>query len=150
MATVIIHSDFRAQENKSVIVSTFSPSIYHEVRGLNIKISIFFFWCWVSSQFFHSLSPSSRCFLVPLSVIRVVSSAAYLRLMIFLSAILFPAYDSSSPAFFIIFYSAYKLNKQGDYIQPCCIPFSILTSQLFHVRSWLLLLDLRTGFSGDR
>ena len=44
MAAVIIHSDFRAQENKSVIVSTFSPSIYHEVMGLNTKISIFFFF----------------------------------------------------------------------------------------------------------
>ena len=50
-----------------------------------------------------------------LSAIRVVSSA-YLRLLIFFQAILIPAYASSSPALSI--YSAYKLNKQGDNIQP--------------------------------
>ena len=51
-----------------------------------------------------------------LSAIRVVSSA-YLRLSIFLPEILIPACASSSPAFLMI-YSAYKLNKQGDSIQP--------------------------------
>ena len=42
---------------------------------------------------------------------------AYLRLLIFLLAILIPACVSSSPAF-LMMYSAYKLNKQGDNIQP--------------------------------
>ena len=51
-----------------------------------------------------------------LSAIRVVSSA-YLRLLIFLLEILIPACASSSPAFHTRF-SAYKLNKQGDNIQP--------------------------------
>ena len=51
-----------------------------------------------------------------LSAIRVVSSA-YLRLLIFLPAILIPACVSSSPAF-LMMYSVYKLNKQGDNIQP--------------------------------
>jgi len=51
-----------------------------------------------------------------LSAIRVASSA-YLRLLIFLPAILIPACASSSPAF-LTMYSAYKLNKQGDNIQP--------------------------------
>ena len=45
-----------------------------------------------------------------LSAIRVVSSA-YLRLLIFLPAILIPACGSSSLAFHIM-YSAYKLKKQ--------------------------------------
>ena len=45
-----------------------------------------------------------------LSAIRVVSSA-YLRLLIFLPAILIPACASSSPVF-LMMYSAYKLNKQ--------------------------------------
>ena len=58
-----------------------------------------------------------------LSAIRVVSSA-YLRLLIFLPAILIPAYVSSSPAF-LMMYSAYKLNKQGDNIQPWRPPFPI-------------------------
>ena len=58
-----------------------------------------------------------------LFVIRVVSSA-YLRLLILLPAILIPACASSSPAF-LMMYSAYKLNKQGDNIQPWCTPFPV-------------------------
>src|SRR5574337_1580668 len=64
-----------------------------------------------------------RLFSSSLSAIRVVSYA-YLRLLMFLPAILIPAYASSSPAFHMM-YSAYKLNKQGDNIQPCCTPFAI-------------------------
>jgi len=77
------------------------------------------------SRLFHSpLSLSSRGSLVPLlSVIRVVSSV-YLRLLIFLPAILISACASSSPGF-LMMYSAYKLNKQGDNIQPWHTPFSI-------------------------
>ena len=52
------------------------------------------------------------------------SSSYYLRLLMFLPAILIPACASSSPAF-LMMYSAYKLNKQGDNIQPWCTPFSI-------------------------
>jgi len=55
-----------------------------------------------------------------LSAIRVVSSI-YLRLLIFLPAILIPACASSSPAFHMM-YSAYTLNKQGDNIQPWLTP----------------------------
>ena len=58
-----------------------------------------------------------------LSAIRVVSSA-YLRLLIFLPAILIPACASFSPTFCMM-YSAYKLNKQGDNMHPRCIPFPI-------------------------
>ena len=52
----------------------------------------------------------------PLSAIRVISST-YLRLLIFLPGILIPSCVSSSLAFYMM-YSAYKLNKQGDNIQP--------------------------------
>ena len=58
-----------------------------------------------------------------LYAISVVSSA-YLRLLILLPAILIPACASSSPEF-LMMYSAYKLNKQGDNIQPWRTPFSI-------------------------
>ena len=58
-----------------------------------------------------------------LSAISVLSSA-YLRLLIFLPAILIPSYSSSSPAF-LMMYSAYKFNKQSDNIQPWCTPFPI-------------------------
>ena len=51
-----------------------------------------------------------------LSTVQLLSFA-YLRLLIFLPAILIPAYASSSPAFHTM-YSAYKLNKQSDNISP--------------------------------
>ena len=44
-----------------------------------------------------------------------VVSSVYLKLLLFLLAILIPACASSSPAFHMM-YSAYKLNKQGDNI----------------------------------
>ena len=59
---------------------------------------------------------------ITFSVIRVVASA-YLRLLTFLLAILIPAYDSSSPGFHMM-YPPYKLNKQGNNIQPCVLKSS--------------------------
>ena len=83
-----------------------------------------FFEYWVLSQLFHSLSLSSRGFwFLRFQLIRMVSSA-YLRLFIFLPAILIPACASSSPAF-LMMYSAFKLNKKGDNIQPWRTPFPI-------------------------
>ena len=58
-----------------------------------------------------------------LSAIKVLSSA-YLRLLIFLPAILIPACASSSPAFCMM-YCVYKLNNQGDNIQPWRTAFPI-------------------------
>ena len=74
-----------------------------------------------------------------LSAIRVVSSA-YLRLLIFLPAILIPACASSSPAF-LMMYSAYKLSKQDNNIQPWCTPFpiwnqSVVPYPVLTVASW--------------
>ena len=57
-------------------------------------------------------------------------SSNYLRLLIFLPAILIPACASSNLAFHIM-YSAYKLNKQGDNIQPWCTPFPIWNQSVF-------------------
>ena len=59
-----------------------------------------------------------------LSAIREVVSA-YLRLFIFLLAILFTSCASSSPAF-LLEYSAYMLHKQGDNSQSWRIPFTNL------------------------
>ena len=53
-----------------------------------------------------------------------------LRLLIFLPAVLIPAWVSSSPAFHMLF-SAYKLNKQGDNIHPWCSPFPIWNQSIF-------------------
>ena len=65
-----------------------------------------------------------------LSAIRVLSSA-YLRLLKFLLAVLIPVCDSSSLAFGMMC-SIFKLNKQGDDIQPWCAPFPIW-NQSFHI-----------------
>ena len=64
-----------------------------------------------------------RLFSSLLYAIRMVSSA-YLRLLIFLPAILIPACASSSLAF-LMMYLTYKLHKQGDNIQPWVTPFPI-------------------------
>ena len=66
-----------------------------------------------------SSSSLSAIWLVSSAYLRLLS--AYLRLLIFLPAILISACASSSPAFWMM-YSAYKLNKQGDNIQPWCTP----------------------------
>ena len=76
-----------------------------------------------------------------------VVSSAYLRLLIFLLAVLTPACASSSPAF-LMMYSAYKLNKQGDNMQPWCTPFliwnqSVVPCPVLSVASWLAYRFLR-------
>ena len=81
-----------------------------------------------------------RLFSYPLlSAIRVLSSA-YLRLLIFLPAILVLVCASSSPAFLMMYYSAYKLNKQGDNIQPWRTPFPVWNQSVVSCLV-LLLLD---------
>ena len=96
--------------------------------------------CWALSQLFHSpLTFIKKLFSSLLSAIRVVSSA-YLMLLIFLPAILIPACVSSIPVFRMM-YSAYKLNKQGDNIQPWCAPFqiwnqSVVPCTFLTVASW--------------
>ena len=75
-----------------------------------------------------------RLFSSSLSAISVVWSP-YLKLLIFLLAILIPAWASSSPAFCIM-YSAYKSNKQGDNIQPWRTPFPIWNPVCCSMSSW--------------
>ena len=64
-----------------------------------------------------------KLFSSSLFAVRVVSSA-YLWLLIFLPAILILACASSSLEFHMM-YSVYKLNKQGENIQPGHTPFPI-------------------------
>ena len=84
---------------KPVTVSIFSPSIGHDMMGLDAMIFIF----WMLS-FKPAFSLSSFTFIKwlfsssLLSALRMVLSV-YLRLLIFLPAILIPACASSSPAF---------------------------------------------------
>ena len=70
----------------------------------------------------------------------------YLRLLIFLLAILILAWASSSPAFHMM-YSAYKLNRQGDNIQPWhsfpSLNQSIVPCPVLTIASWLAYRFLR-------
>ena len=117
MATVIICSDFGAQENKVCHCFHCFPIVYHEVMEPEAMILVFLMLS-VKPDFslssFTFIKRFSSSYL--LSAIRRVSSA-YLMLLVFLPAILIPACASSSLAFHMM-YSAYKLNKQGDNIQP--------------------------------
>ena len=98
---------------KSASVSTLSPSICHEVMGLDAMILVFWMLNFKPTFSLSSFTFIKRLFnYSSLSAIRVVLFA-YLRLLIFLPGILIPACASSSPAFLMV-YLAYKLNKQGD------------------------------------
>jgi len=102
-------------EIKSLTVSIVSPSICHEVMGPDAMILVFWMLSFKTTFSLSSFTFIKRFFSSSsLSAIWVVSSA-YLRLLIFLPAILIPACASSSPAFHMM-YSACKLNKQGDNI----------------------------------
>ena len=126
MAAVTIQSDFWAQENKVCHCFHCLPIYLTWSDGTRCHDLIF----WMLS-FKPAFSLSSFTFIKrllsfsSLSAIRVVSSV-YLTLLIFLLAILIPACASSSQAFHMM-YSAYKLNKQGDNIQPWHIPFPVWT-----------------------
>ena len=109
---------------KSVTVSIVSPSICHEVMGPDTMIFVFWMFSVKPAFSVSSLTFIKRLFSSSsLSAIRVVSSE-YLRLSIFPPATLIPAYASSSLVF-LMMYSAYKLNKQGDNIQPWHTSFPI-------------------------
>ena len=114
MAIITLCSDFGAQENKVCQCFHCFPIYLPWGDGTGCH-DLHYFECWVLSQLFHSpLSLSSRGSLVPLHFLPL---ERYLRLLIFLLAILTPAWDSSSMTFHMI-YSVFKLNRQDDNIQP--------------------------------
>ena len=141
MAAVTIGSDFGDQENKIYHCFHFFPFYLPWSDGTGCHDLSF-----PNVEFYTSFSLSSftlieRLFTSSsLSAISVVSSE-YPRFLISLPApILIPACDSSSPVFHMM-YSAYKLNKQGDSIQPCHTPFpvwsqSIVLCPVLTVTSW--------------
>ena len=149
MAETAIYSDFGARKIKSAMVSTVSSSIYHEVMGLDAMILVF----WMLS-FKPTFSLSSFTFIKmlfsssSLSATRVVS-CAYLKLFIFLLVILIQPCASSSPAF-LMMYSACKLNKQGDNIQPWRTPFPIWNQSVVPHPVLTAVSYLHTGFSKGR
>ena len=124
MTAVTILRGFEAQENKVCHCFYCFPIYLPWTMGPDAVIFIFWMLSFkpafslYSFTFIKRLLSSSS-----LPAIRVVLSA-YLRLLIFLLAILIPAYESSSLAFHMI-YSAYNLNKQSDSVQSWHTPFPI-------------------------
>ena len=121
---------------------TVSPSICHEVMGPDAMILVFWMLSFKLTFSLSSFTFIKRLF-SSLSAIRVVLSA-YLRLLVFLPAILIPVCASSSPVF-LMMCSAYKLNKQGDNIQPWRTLFpiwnqSVVTRPVLNVgyESWTI------------
>ena len=89
---------------KSVTVSIFSPSICHEGIGLDGMVLVFWMFSFKSAFSLFSFTFIKRLFSSSLFAIWVVSSA-YLRLLIFLLAVLIPACASSYPAFCMVYTS---------------------------------------------
>ena len=125
---------------KSVTVSIIYPSICHEMMGPNAKILVFWMLSFKPTFPLSSFTFIKRLFSSSsLSAIRVTSSP-YLRLLIFLPAVLIPACASSSLAFHTM-YSAYKLNKPEKNVLPWGTHFqilkqSIVTCLVVTVTSW--------------
>ena len=129
MAAIAICSDFGGQKNKATVPIVF-PSICQGMMGPDPMILVFWMLSFKPPFSLSSFTFIKRLFsFSSLSVIRVVSSK-YLKLFIFLLAILIPACASSSPMFLML-YSAYKLNKQGDDMQPWHTPFPIGKQSVF-------------------
>ena len=133
------------QKIMPITVSIVSPSICHEVMGPEAMILVF--WMLSYKPTFHSpLSPSSRGFLVPLHFLPLgwyhlyIWGYWYFSWQSWFQLVLHPAWHFTM-------YSAFKLNKQGDNIQPWHIPFPILNQSVVSCPI-LFLLDLHSGFSG--
>ena len=140
MVAIIIWSDFGAQKNKVSHCFHCFLIYLHEVMGSDAMILVFWILSFKETFSLSSFTLIKRLFsFSPLSAIRVVSSA-FLRLLIFLPANLIPACASSSPAV-LMMYSTYKLNEQGDNIQPWRTPFpiwnqSVVPCPVLTVASW--------------
>ena len=129
MAAVTICSDFGVQEKKTCHCFHCFPIHLSWSDGTRCHDLCFFMLRLKPALSVSSFTFIKRLFSSSLlSAIRVVSSA-YLSLVILLPAILIPVCASSSPAFHMM-YSACKVNKQGDNIQPWHTPFPILNQSI--------------------
>ena len=128
MTAVTVFSDFGTQENKVCHSFHCLPIYLPWSDGTRCHDLSFWMLSFKPTFSLSSFTVIKKLFSSSLlSAIRVVSSA-YLRLLIFLPAILISACDSSS-LIFCIMYSAYELNRQGWHT-----PFPILNQSFFHVR----------------
>ena len=130
-------------ETRKIKSATVSTSISHEVMGPDAMMLVLWTLSFKPTFSLYSFTFIKRLFSSSLlSATRLVSSA-YVKLLTFLPAILYPACASSNPAF-LMMYSACKLNKQGDNIQPFPIwNQSVVPCPVLTVASWLAYRFLR-------
>jgi len=137
-STMILES----KKRKSVTASTFFPFYFPWSNGAVCHDLSCFCCCCCCCFLLFNLKPAlsfssftliKRLFSSSsLSATRVVAST-YLKLLMFLPPILIPACNSPSPAF-LMMWSEYRLNKQGDSRLPCGIPFLILNQSVVPYR----------------
>ena len=139
MSEVTIYSDFGAQENKIRYCLHFFPFYLPWSDGTRCHD---LFECWVLRQLFHPcLSPSSKSSLVPLHFLpwewcRLhIWGYWYFSWQSWFQLVFLPAQR------FFMMYSVYKLNTQGDNIQPWHTPFpvwnqSVVPCPVLTVASW--------------
>ena len=109
------------------------PSTSWQIEGKKVEtVKDFIFLSSKPTFSLSSLTFIKRLFSSSLSATRLVSSA-FLKLLIFLLAILIPACASSSPVFLLMFF-AYKLNKRVTIYSLDVLLFLFGTSLLFHVQ----------------
>ena len=126
VAAVTICSDSGAQEKKICHCFPFYSPWSDGTGCLDLR----FFEYWVLSQLFHSpLSPSSRDSLVLLHFLPLDWYFCISEIVDISPAILIPACASSTPAF-LMMYSACKLSKRGNNIQPWHTSFPILNQSI--------------------
>ena len=145
MAAVTICSDFETQENK---VCHYLPIYLPWSDRTTCHDLVFWMLSFKPAFSFSSFTFIKRLFSSSTVCIRVVLSA-YLRLSLFFCAIWIPVYASFILSF-LMMYSAYKLNKQGDSIQPWRTHFPIWNQSVVPCPVLTVLLDLHTEFSGGR
>ena len=150
MAAVTICSDFGAQKNKVCHCFHCFPTICHEGMGSDDEIFVFWMFSFKPTFSLSTFTFVKRLFSSSLLFAIMVVSSVYLRLLIFILAVLLPACASSSMAFYMM-YSAYKLNKQGDNVQPWGASFpiwnqSVILYLVLTIASWPAYRFLRRQF----
>ena len=132
---------------KSVTVYIVSPSICHEVMGLKAVILVFWMLSFKPTFSFSSYTFFKRLF--SSSSLSAMSGVIWISEVIGIS----PSYLDSSLCFsspvFLMMYYAYKLNKQGDSLQPWCTHFPIWNQSVvpcpgLTVASWSAYRFLKT------
>ena len=125
MAVFAVLSDFWSPGKWSLSLFPWLPRLFTRKRW-DWMVMVFIFWMLSFKPVFsHSSFTSIKRLFSSSSLFAIrVMLSEYLRLLLFLPAVLVPAWASSSQAFHTM-YSAHKLNKQGDNIQPWRTPFPI-------------------------